>query len=42
MTIRQFIAASVLSGAALAAMTVQAAEPIEVIRPPQNINVGMV
>ena len=42
MTIRQFIAASVLSGAALAATTVQAAEPIEVIRPPQNINVGMV
>lgn len=42
MKIRQIIAASVLSGVALGAFTAQAAEPIEVIRPPQNINVGMV
>jgi cytochrome c peroxidase len=42
MKIRQFFAASVLATAALGAITAQAAEPIEVIRPPQNINVGMV
>ena len=42
MKIREFIAASVLSSVALGAITAQASEPIEVIRPPQNINVGMV